>query len=44
MNPLEELTVIILTLFDHMMDLFTFGQWSHTRGNRKVTFKIKKAG
>lgn len=42
MNPLEELTVLFLTLFDHIMDLFTLGQWSRVRGEEIVVLKSKQ--
>jgi hypothetical protein len=41
MNPLEALTVILLTVFDHIMDLLTLGTWSRVRGEEIVVFKIK---
>ena len=42
MNLLEELTVIILSLFDFIMDLLTLGWWSRVRGEEKVIIKIRK--
>ena len=42
MNPLEELTIVILTVFDHIMDLITLGQWSRVRGEEIVLIKDSK--
>jgi len=42
MNPLEELTVIFLTLFDFIMDMLTLGWWSRVRGEEIVVFKSSK--
>ena len=42
MNPLEEMTVIVLTLFDSIMDVLTLGQWSRVRGEEIVVFKSSK--
>ena len=42
MNALEELTVIFLTLFDHIMDLLTLGRWSRVRGEEIVVIKPRK--
>lgn len=39
MNLREELTVIFLTLFDHIMDLLTLGWWSQVRGEEIVVIK-----
>jgi hypothetical protein len=41
MNLREELTVIVLTLFDHIMDALTLGKWSRVRGEEIVVFKTK---
>lgn len=37
----ERLIVIILTVFDRIMDLLTFGRWSRVRGDEKVVVKFK---
>ena len=42
MNPLEELTVIFLTLFDLIMDTLTLGWWSRVRGEEIVIIKTRK--
>jgi hypothetical protein len=42
MNPLEEFTVIFLTLFDHIMDVLTLGWWSIYRGDEIVLIKTSK--
>lgn len=41
MKPLEELIVISLTVFDHIMDLLTLGRWSRVRGEEIVVIKTK---
>lgn len=42
MNPLEAFIVILLTLFDHIMDLLTLGRWSRVRGEEIVVLKSKE--
>ena len=42
MNLSERFTVIVLTLFDRIMDLFTLGWWSRVRGEEIVVLKTSK--
>jgi hypothetical protein len=42
MNPLEALIVILLTLFDLIMDMLTLGWWSVYRGEEIVVLKTRK--
>jgi len=37
----EQLIVIVLTVFDHIMDLLTLGWWSRVRGEEIVVIKTK---
>ena len=42
MNLSERLTVIFLTLFDHIMNLITLGYWGKVRGDEIVVIKLRK--
>lgn len=42
MNLAERFTVLILTVFDRIMDLLTLGHWSRVRGEEIVILKISK--
>ena len=42
MNMPEELTVLFLTVFDHIMDALTAGRWSRVRGDEIVILKSKQ--
>jgi hypothetical protein len=41
MNIFEMIMVFLLTCFDRVMNLITFGRWERNRGDEKVNFKIR---
>jgi len=42
MNVQDRIVEIFLSLFDHIMDLFTLGKWTQIRGGVVPNIKIKK--
>ena len=42
MNLSERLTVFLLTWFDRIMNIVTFGLWEEVRGEQTVVIKIRK--
>jgi hypothetical protein len=42
MNISERLTVFLLTIFDRIMNLVTFGLWEKVRGEQIVIIKIRE--